>query len=181
MEAFINFVLQFGHLNKQQIDLIAGKGSLLELEKDDFYWEAGKMVRQIGFLAEGVLRVYYYTNTGEENTRYFIDENHLILDGPAPGGDYVPSEYLQAVTGCKLVVFSKKRLERHFQDHCRLGWHRSENNRQASFRKSRTAKSARVAGRHHAISQLRKRIPFPRQPRAPLLHRFLPGDHTIIP
>src|SRR5690606_3171744 len=108
MEAFINFVLQSGHLNKQQIDLIAGKGSLLELEKDDFYWEAGKMVRQIGFLAEGVLRVYYYTNTGEENTRYFIDENHLILDGPAPGGDYVPSEYLQAVTDCKLVVFSKK-------------------------------------------------------------------------
>jgi CRP-like cAMP-binding protein len=108
MERFIEFVLQFGDLNKQQIELIKSKSTILQLRKDDYYWEAGKMVRYIGFLTDGVLRVYYYTNTGEENTRYFIDENHLILDGPTPGGDYVPSEYLQAVTDCQLAVFSKK-------------------------------------------------------------------------
>jgi hypothetical protein len=78
MERFIEFVLQFGDLNKQQIELIKSKSTILQLRKDDYYWEAGKMVRYIGFLTDGVLRVYYYTNTGEENTRYFIDENHLI-------------------------------------------------------------------------------------------------------
>jgi CRP-like cAMP-binding protein len=108
MKEFIDYILQFGNLNQQQIDLISKKANELELAKDDYYWEAGKTVKQIGFISEGVLRVYYYTNKGEENTRYFIDENHLILDGYPSATDYIPSEYLQAVTNCKLIIFSKK-------------------------------------------------------------------------
>jgi len=65
-------------------------------------------VRQIGFLAEGVLRVYYYNNRGDEITRYFIDEDHLILPGNATAEIYTPSEYLSAITDCKLVVFSRQ-------------------------------------------------------------------------
>lgn len=108
MDRFIEYVSQFGNLNKQQIELLTSKATALELRKDEFYWEAGKTVKHIGFITEGVFRVYYYTNNGEEITRYFIDENHLILDGPAAEGNYIPSEYLQAVTDCKLVAFSKK-------------------------------------------------------------------------
>ena len=100
--------MQFGNLNQQQIDFISKKANELELAKDEYYWEAGKAVKQIGFISEGVLRVYYYTNKGDENTRYFVDENHLILDGHTSGANYIPSEYLQAVTNCKLTIFSKK-------------------------------------------------------------------------
>lgn len=107
MEEFINYLLQFGNLNKQQIDLITSKATEIELKKDEYYWEAGKTVKQIGFLTEGVLRVYYYNNKGEEITRYFIDENHLILSGNTIDEMYTPSEYLSAITDCKLVVFSK--------------------------------------------------------------------------
>ncbi len=103
MEKFIEYVLQFGNLNKQQIDLIKSKATEIELRKDEYYWEAGKTVKQIGFLTEGVIRVFYYNNKGEEITRYFIDENLLILDGPNSEGNYTPS-----VTSCKLTVFSKK-------------------------------------------------------------------------
>lgn len=108
MKEFIDFVLQFGHLNQQQINFISKKGRELELQKDEYYWEAGKLVNVIGFVTNGVLRVYYYTNKGEENTRYFIDENHLILDGPTQEGHYIPAEYIQAITACKLITFSKK-------------------------------------------------------------------------
>lgn len=108
MEIFLDYVLQFGNLNKQQIDLIKSKATEIELRKEDYYWEAGKAVKQIGFLTEGVIRVFYYNNKSEEITRYFIDENLLILDGPNSEGNYTPSEYLQAVTNCKLTVFSKK-------------------------------------------------------------------------
>ncbi|MFV8327230.1 Crp/Fnr family transcriptional regulator [Flavobacterium sp. ZS1P14] len=108
MKEFIDYILQFGNLNQQQIDFISKKANEFELRKDEYYWEAGKMVKQIGFITEGVLRVYYYTNKGEENTRYFIDENHLILDGHTSEVNYIPSEYLQAVTDCKLTLFSKQ-------------------------------------------------------------------------
>jgi len=108
MEKFIEYVLQFGNLNQQQIDLIKSKATEIELRKDEFYWEAGKIVRQIGFLTDGVIRVFYYNNKGEEITRYFIDENHLILSGNTIDEIYTPSEYLSAITDCKLVVFSKQ-------------------------------------------------------------------------
>ncbi|KQS92858.1 Crp/Fnr family transcriptional regulator [Chryseobacterium sp. Leaf394] len=108
MEKFIEYVLQFGILNQQQIDLIKSKAKETELHREEFYWEAGKTVRQIGFLTEGVIRVFYYNNKSEEITRYFIDENHLILSGNTVDEVYTPSEYLSAITECKLVVFSKQ-------------------------------------------------------------------------
>lgn len=108
MEKFIDYILQFSTLNTQQIDLIKSKATKIELHKDEFYWEAGKTVKQIGFLTDGVIRVFYYNNKGEEITRYFIDENHLILSGNTIDDIYTPSEYLSAITDCKLVVFSKQ-------------------------------------------------------------------------
>jgi CRP-like cAMP-binding protein len=108
MQEFINYLLQFGNLNQQQIDFINGRGNVLQLSRDDYFWEAGKMVRQIGFLSDGVIRIYYYNNKAEEITRYFIDENHLILAGDDVDENYIPSVYLQAVTDCQLVVFFKK-------------------------------------------------------------------------
>lgn len=108
MEKFIDYVLQFGNLNRQQIDLITSKATETALRKDEFYWEAGKTVKQIGFLTDGVIRVFYYNNKGEEITRYFIDENHLILSGNTIDEVYTPSEYLSAITDCTLVVFSKQ-------------------------------------------------------------------------
>jgi len=108
MEQFIDYVLQFGNLNKQQIDLILSKATEIELRKDEFYWEAGKTVKQIGFLVSGVIRVFYYNNKGEEITSYFIEETHLILSGYIMDEVYTPSQYLSAITDCKLVAFSKQ-------------------------------------------------------------------------
>ncbi|MGK6352808.1 Crp/Fnr family transcriptional regulator [Parapedobacter sp. DT-150] len=108
MEELMDYLLQFGSLNKEQIDLIKKKATEIELGKDDFFWEAGKVVRQIGFVVSGVLRVYYYNNKGDEITRYFVDENHLILNGHDTDTNFVPAEYLQAITPCKLVVFSEQ-------------------------------------------------------------------------
>lgn len=108
MDTFIEYILQFGNLNQQQIDLIKSKAIEKELRKDEFYWEAGKAVKQIGFLTDGILRVYYYNNKGDEITRYFVDNKHLILSGNTDDKLFIPSEYLQAITDCKMVVFLKQ-------------------------------------------------------------------------
>ncbi|UGU15459.1 Crp/Fnr family transcriptional regulator [Sinomicrobium kalidii] len=108
MEQFIEYILQFGSLNPQQINLVRNKAIEIELPKDDYFWEAGKTIKQVGFVTEGVLRVYYYNNESDEITRYFITENLLILYGYDIDASYTPSEYLQAITDSRLVVFSKK-------------------------------------------------------------------------
>ncbi|MCE7053454.1 Crp/Fnr family transcriptional regulator [Algoriphagus sp. AGSA1] len=108
MDEFIDYLLQFGNLNQQQKDLILRKAQVIELQKDDYFWEAGKKINYVGFTTKGILRVYYYNNQGEEITRYFIEEHLLILYGQDSDSIYVPSEYLQALERSELVTFSKQ-------------------------------------------------------------------------
>ncbi len=111
MEELIEYILQFGNLNQQQIALVTKKTTELRLRKDEYFSEAGKIPRQVGFIIEGILRVCYYNNKGEEITRYFIDENNLVVDLRNFENNIVSSEYVQAVTDCKVIVFSKQDWE----------------------------------------------------------------------
>lgn len=102
MKQFIDFLLLFGHLNQQQIDLITSKAIELDLPKDEYFWEAGKMPKHIGFIVEGIIRVAYYDNKGDEITKYFFDENHLMKDWD----NFEATFYLQAVTDCNFITFT---------------------------------------------------------------------------
>ncbi|WHF51968.1 Crp/Fnr family transcriptional regulator [Chryseobacterium gotjawalense] len=111
MEEMIAYFLKFGTLTKQQIELIVSKGQILELKKEDYFSEAGKIPRQVGFVIEGVIRGCYYNNKGEEITRCFINENSLVCDYVNFEANTVSSEYIQTITDCRLVVFSRKEWE----------------------------------------------------------------------
>src|SRR3954462_13203668 len=108
MKEFVEYILQFGNLNKQQIDLISSKAFDLELRKDEYFSEAGKISRQVGFIIEGVTRVCYYNNKGEEITKYFIDENNLVVDIESFNNEICSSAYVQAITDCKFICFNKR-------------------------------------------------------------------------
>ncbi|GGH17835.1 Crp/Fnr family transcriptional regulator [Sphingobacterium alkalisoli] len=108
MEELIAYILRFGNLNPQQIELIKSKATEIELRKDDYLSEAGKIPRQVGFVLEGVVRFCYYNNKGEEITDYFIDENHFATDYQNFEACMASSEYIQAITDCRLLIFSKK-------------------------------------------------------------------------
>lgn len=107
----LDFILQFGHLNQQQTDLVLSKASELRLPKDTYFSEAGKIPRQAGFVVQGVIRGCYYSNKGEEITRCFISENNLVVDYVNFEAGTASSEYLQACTDCTLFVFSKQDWE----------------------------------------------------------------------
>lgn len=111
MEQLFNYLLQFGQLNAQQIDLVKGKAKETELRKDDYFAEAGKVANQVAFVAEGILRITYYNNEGEEITKYFIDENNFAVDLNSYTSKLPSSEYIQAVTDCRLVVFTADALK----------------------------------------------------------------------
>jgi len=108
MKAFIDYLLQFENLNSHQTDLIMSKAEMLEVHKEDYFSEAGKIPKQVGFILEGVVRFCYYNNKGQEITHHFIDENNFVSDQQKFEAQVVASEYIQAVTDCKMLVFSKK-------------------------------------------------------------------------
>jgi hypothetical protein len=45
MEELLNYLLQFGQLNQQQIDLVKSKIIIIELRKDAYFSEAGKIAK----------------------------------------------------------------------------------------------------------------------------------------
>lgn len=106
MDEMVEYVLQFGNLNRQQIDVITEKSQKLELKKEDYFSEAGKIAKQVGFIVEGILRICYYDYKGQEITKYFIDENNFVVDLHSFDDKVPSSEYVQAVTDCQLLVFS---------------------------------------------------------------------------
>jgi len=108
VEALINYLLQFGNLNNQQIDFISSKSTELVLRKEDYFSEAGKIAKQVGFILDGILRVCYYNNKGEEITNYFIDENNFVVDLDSFDNNIPSSGYVQSITDCKLIVFPKQ-------------------------------------------------------------------------
>jgi CRP-like cAMP-binding protein len=111
MESLINYLLQFGQLNQQQIDLISSKAKEDKLKKDDYFSEAGKIAKQVAFVKSGILRVCYYNNKGEEITKYFIDENNFIVDLNSFTNKIPSSEYTQTITDCNLIIFSQEALD----------------------------------------------------------------------
>jgi CRP-like cAMP-binding protein len=111
MKELIEYILQFCNLNKQQIDLIISRAKELELQKDEYFSEAGKIPKQVGFIVEGVIHGCYYNKKGEEITRCLISEDSLVVDYVNFEANTSSSEYLQACTNCKLVIFSKQNWE----------------------------------------------------------------------
>jgi len=124
MEQFIEYILQFGNLNKQQIDLITKKATETELRKGEYFSEAGKIPKQVAFVVDGVIRGFYY-NKEEEVTRCFISENSLVCDYVNFEAGTISSEYLQAATDCNLIVFAKKDWEE--LSHIVVGWDNIKN------------------------------------------------------
>lgn len=111
MEAMINYLLQFGQLNQQQVDLVKSKASIKTVKKDEYYQEAGKIVREVIFLTEGIMRVCYFNNKGDDITSYFFDENHFIADMNSFSQGIPSAGYIQAVTNCRYIVLTKHALD----------------------------------------------------------------------
>ncbi|UII24281.1 Crp/Fnr family transcriptional regulator [Fulvivirga ligni] len=139
MNELIDYILKFGHLNSQQIELVKFQVKEMTLAKDDYFSEAQKIPKQVGFVVEGVIRGCYYNNKGEEITKCFISENSLVVDYVNFEAHVASSEYLQACTECRLVVFSKQAWEE--LSNTIVGWDNIKNKmvHMCMFHKSRSA------------------------------------------
>ena len=108
MKEFIKYILQFGNLNQQQIELISKKAIELELPKGQYFLESGKIALQFGFIVEGIIRIWSYNEEGDATTKYFIEENNILVNLESFDNKIPATSSSQAVTDCRLIVFSKQ-------------------------------------------------------------------------
>ena len=110
-DSFINYLLQYGSLNPQQIELINKSLAIKSYKTGDYFLEAGKTSNEVGFILDGVFRVCYYDNEGNEITRYFLDEENFIVDINSFTSRIPSVEYIQAVTDAEVLILSKEAME----------------------------------------------------------------------
>ena len=110
-DSLINYLLRFDSLNTQQIEMIQSSLEERAYEEGEFFLKAGQVSREIGFITDGVFRVFYYDNEGSEITRYFIVENHFMADINSYNTGISTSEYIESVTNAEILVFSKEAME----------------------------------------------------------------------
>jgi CRP-like cAMP-binding protein len=110
MNNFIDYIQNFKKLNLRQIDLINSKVKLKVIKKGNYYLEAGRVARQMGFLTEGILRVFLINTAGRDITRAFIPEGYFAINF-ASFNNKTPSEVsFVAVSDCTLLILSEKDL-----------------------------------------------------------------------
>lgn len=108
MKELVQYFSQFGSLKEEQINTILSNATTLHLSKNEHFSELGKIHNKVGFIFDGILRVYYYDNDGEEITKYFVEENNMVVDIQSFDNEIPSDGGIQAITDCKFIVFSRE-------------------------------------------------------------------------
>lgn len=70
-------------LTGAELSLVAEKLTVKELKKKDFFLEAGKTQKALGFIATGLIRSFYIDQNGNESTVGFYAEGDYATHYPA--------------------------------------------------------------------------------------------------
>jgi CRP-like cAMP-binding protein len=108
MKALTDYILKFGNLTKEQTDFIASQAKRVTLPKGEYFSEAGKIPKQVAFVLDGIFRLSFYNDKGEEITNHFIHGNQFVVDYENFEARSPSADNLQAVTDCELLVYSRK-------------------------------------------------------------------------
>lgn len=111
MNTLINKLLLFDHLNEQQIALISRKTEKVHLEEGEYYTEPGYIQSHLAYVNKGVLRYNYYNNKAQNITSSLIGDGDFITPASHLLLPVIPSDYLQAITGCDLLLIKESGLE----------------------------------------------------------------------
>jgi len=91
--------------SEEDWDIMKEYCETLNVPKNEYFVQKGKVCRRMGFIAEGVMR-YCMERDGDDITCYFICENNFAGD-PDSFFAHKPSEKnVQALTDCILIAFS---------------------------------------------------------------------------
>ncbi len=111
MNTFIEYIRQFGIVENTVADEIEKLLKVSNLQKEEYFLEAGKYCDKIGFIISGVFRIFFCDKEGNEITRYFLSENHFLVDLYSFNNKTISSEYIQSLTNSELIIIDRKPFE----------------------------------------------------------------------
>jgi CRP-like cAMP-binding protein len=111
MQTFIDFLQKFKPISPASCVLIKERVEEKFLRTDEYFLQAGEVCKELGFVVQGVVRLFYCDRFGNEFTRFFVKEQHFAVNLSSFNDQTPSSEYLQAETDCRLLCLSKKDMD----------------------------------------------------------------------
>jgi CRP-like cAMP-binding protein len=114
MEAFNKYLKHFPHYTSKVFEEILPFLSIKEIDEGAYFLRNGKICKEIGFVEEGLLRLYYL-NDGKEITNCFCKENTITTSYSSLITHTESDIAIQAIEPTKLIVFSYNSLQKLYE------------------------------------------------------------------
>nr|WP_319265045.1 Crp/Fnr family transcriptional regulator [uncultured Draconibacterium sp.] len=111
MDAFIKYLSKYLDLKEDYTKLLKDELKSKHYKTNDYFLSAGEYSNEIGFIKEGIFRILFYDNNGDEITRYFMSENQFVVNLYAYDNQIVSGEYIQAVTASNLIIITRNAFD----------------------------------------------------------------------
>lgn len=122
MEKLTNYLSRFSYLNTTDIASLAEKCTAETFEPGQLLVKAGDVCQHVFFLEEGIVRSFYYTAAGDENT-YCINFPDSFVTAYSSLITQLPTvENMEACTPVRVRMLHKKHIEQLGNEN--LGWMR---------------------------------------------------------
>lgn len=114
METFKKYIAQYPHYRPEIFEDVLPFLSIEEIEAGDYFLRQGRISRNIAFIEEGLMRLYYL-NDGKEVTTYFCKEKTITCSYKSLITNTPSDLSIQAIEPSRLVVFSYKSLQKLYE------------------------------------------------------------------
>ncbi len=105
--------LRFGGiLSEESIGEVLRHFEEKHLRPNDHFQQQDKTASRIGFISEGVLRVYSVTRNDEEVTKYFVRQNQFAVNLESYYNGLPSDTAMQAVVPTSLMLIKKTSIEK---------------------------------------------------------------------
>ncbi|OQY03648.1 MAG: hypothetical protein B6I20_04575 [Bacteroidetes bacterium 4572_117] len=110
---------KFIHLTEKERITIRSKFQPLNLKKNDFFVEEGKVADYIAFIRKGYLRIYF-NHEGEESIRDISSVNSFVTAFTSFITKSPSFEVVRAITDCELLLIHKKDLNQLYKENPKM-------------------------------------------------------------
>ncbi len=116
MESFNHYLKQFPHYTPQVFEAVLPHLSIKTIKAGDFFLHQGKVCRNLAFIVEGFMRLYYL-NDGKEITNCFCKENTITCSYSSMVTNQASDIAIQAIETTRLIVLSYESLQKLYDQH----------------------------------------------------------------
>lgn len=97
-------------LSEEEIAYLASGISIAKYKAKDYYLQQGDTTDTVGYICEGLMRVFCYNSMGEEVTINFLPEESFVLGSTSLAKDVPTLFYLQCIEPTTVIHINKSHI-----------------------------------------------------------------------